>query len=215
MSGRTYSRREQYEEIERECMGTLNPLRFELKQRHTATVMKNGHIRLESHYYSVPYKLIGKKVNILYNNRQVDIFLKYEKVASHKRGYKPYGYTTDVNHLASSQRALTDWSTDKFLSKAAAIHPDVENYIRQVIDEKKHPEQAYKSCRGILSFAVRVGEKRLVNACRWASAYGLYNYPAVEKILQNKQDEIPLEENRVEEPTMPSHDNIRGKEYFE
>lgn len=215
MSKRTYSRRDQYEEIEREYMGSLNPLRFELKQRHTATVMKNGHIRLDNHYYSVPYKHIGKRVNILYNNRQVDIFLKYENIASHKRGYKPYGYTTDVNHLASNQRILTDWNTDKFLSEAAAIHPDVESYLRRVIEEKKHPEQAYKSCRGILSFSVRVGKKRLVNACRWASTYGLYNYPAIEKILHNRQDEVPLEENRMEEVSMPSHENIRGKEYFE
>lgn len=39
-SGRSYTRREQYKEIEREYMGPLNPIHFELKQRHTATVQK-------------------------------------------------------------------------------------------------------------------------------------------------------------------------------
>ena len=40
LTGRTYSRREQYEEIERAYMHPLNSIHFELKQRHTVTVMK-------------------------------------------------------------------------------------------------------------------------------------------------------------------------------
>ena len=215
LSGRSYSRREQYEEIERDCMGPLNPLRFELKQRHTATVQKNGYIRLERHYYSVPYPHIGKKVNVLYNNTVVEIYLKYEKVAVHKRNHKPYGYTYIPEHQASSQRVITDWNPERFLAEAACIHAVVENYIRHVIEAKPYPEQAYKSCRGILSFASRVGRKRLINACIWASSCGLYNYPAIEEILKNRQDELPLEEDaRTEGTNMPAHENIRGKEYY-
>lgn len=216
LTGRSYSRREQHEEIERDCMGSLNPIRFELKRRHVATVQRNGYARLESHYYSVPYRHIGKKVNILYNSEKVEIYLKYEKVAVHQRGYKPYGYTHDVDHLAPGQRVPVDWNPGKYLSEAASMHPDVEDYIRHVIEVKVHPEQACKSCRGILNFASRVGEKRLVNACRWASSHGLYNYPAIEEILKNRQDELPLEENEDdnERSGMPSRENIRGKEYY-
>lgn len=216
LTGRDYSRREQYEEIERAFMGPLNPLRFELKQRHTATVQKNGYIRLEKHYYSVPYKHIGKKVNVLYTTTVVDIYLNYEKIATHGRSYKPHGYTYHIDHLASCQRVITDWNPQKFLAEAASIHSDVESHIRQVIELKPHPEQAYKSCRGILSFASRVGRKRLINACRWASCHGLYNYPAIEKILKNRQDELPLEDyaEQEEQRGMPAHENIRGKEYY-
>lgn len=213
--GRTYSRREQYEEIERDCMRPLTPIRFELKERHTATVMKNGHIRVENHYYSVPCKYIGKKVNVLYNTREIEAFFRYEKIATHTRSFRPYGYTTREEHLASRHRFMTDWNPDKFLAEAASIHPDVEAYIRRVMDEKKHPEQAYKSCRGILNFAARVGCKRLINACRWASSSGLYNYPAIADILKNRQDELPLEDNRDESIPMPCHENIRGKEYYQ
>ena len=46
MTDRKYSRREQFEEIERDSLRKLNPIRFELKQRYRATVMKNGHVRL-------------------------------------------------------------------------------------------------------------------------------------------------------------------------
>ena len=55
-----------------------------------------------------------------------------------------------------------------------------------VLEHKTYPEQAYKSCAGILSFARQVGAKRLINVCRYADSYGLYNYPAIEKILNNR-----------------------------
>ncbi|WP_455674577.1 IS21 family transposase [Phocaeicola sp.] len=44
--GRNYSRREQFEEIERPALGKLNPIRYELRKSTVLTVMKNGHVRL-------------------------------------------------------------------------------------------------------------------------------------------------------------------------
>ncbi|KAA6306967.1 hypothetical protein EZS27_041369, partial [termite gut metagenome] len=80
--------------------------------------------------------------------------------------------------MASNQRSFTEWNPYRFIQEASQIHQDVAIYITKVLEEKKHPEQAYKSCSGILSFARRVGHKRLINACRWADSHGLYNYPA-------------------------------------
>jgi hypothetical protein len=128
--------------------------------------------------------------------------------------YSRFKYTTSREHLASNILSYTDWDPDKFIQEASLIHRDVASYIKRVLEEKTHPEQASKSCSGILSFARRVGHKRLINACRWADSYGLYNYPAIERILNNRQDELPLEEDRGTERDILSHDNIRGKEYY-
>ena len=215
-SGRSYSRRDQFEEIERLTLRPLNPIGYELKKQSVVTVMKNGHVRLseDAHYYSVPCKYIGKKVKLLYSSTRVDIYYRYEKISEHERSYSRFRYTTDQEHLASHHRAYSEWSAEKFINEATVIHPDLGVYIAKVIENKTHPEQAYKSVQGILSFARRVGEKRLINACRWADSYGLYNYPAVESILNNHQDEIPLENEQELNKSTPIHKNIRGKEYY-
>ncbi|KAA6322960.1 hypothetical protein EZS27_027550 [termite gut metagenome] len=111
-SGRNYSRREQFEEIERNALGALNPIRYEIKKQALVTVMKNGHIRLseDSHYYSVPYQHIGKRVKILYTSTSVEVFFAYEKIAEHVRSYTRFKYTSKQNHLASNQRSFTEWS---------------------------------------------------------------------------------------------------------
>lgn len=217
MSGRTYSRRDQFEELERMCLRPLNPIRFELKERHTATVQRNGHIRLEKHYYSVPHRFIGRKVNILYDSRTVEVYLGGDRVATHARGYRPYGYTTEESHLASAHRDLSGWSAEGFLRQGARIHPDVEDFLRHVIESKAHPEQAYKSCKGILAFASRVGNDRLVRACRRAASSGPYNYNAVDTILRSRHDSLDedlCDEDNADIADMPQHANIRGKEYY-
>ena len=42
--GRNYSRREQFEELERACLRPLPPYRYEFRQQAIVTVMKNGHV---------------------------------------------------------------------------------------------------------------------------------------------------------------------------
>ena len=85
-------------------------------------------------------------------------------------------------------------------------------YILKILDRKQHPEQAYKSCVGILGFAKKVGNDRLTKACQRALGYGIYNYKTIQKILEMGLDTQMEEEESVE---MPQHDNIRGEEYYQ
>lgn len=98
------------------------------------------------------------------------------------------------------------------MDQAKAIDPSVEYYISQVLAKKQHPEQAYKSCQDILSFSKRVGQVRLIKACKRAHEIGYYNYKIIEDILKNNLDRY--EEEPVVEP-MPTHENIRGGNYYQ
>lgn len=215
LQGRNYSRRQQFEEVERVALAPLPVLRYELKKQFHATVMKNGHVNLgvDKHYYSVPYRFIGKKVKLLYSGSSVEVFYHYERIAMHHRIKSPYMYTTDKDHMATTHQFVTDWTPDKFLVWAAAIHEDVRLYILRILERKQHPEQAYKSCVGILGFARKAGNERLAVACRRALDYGIYNYKTIQSILENKMDNYE-DSLFADELPMPHHDNIRGEDYY-
>ena len=213
-SGRDYSRRDQFEDIERGTLGRLNALRYEIKEQYIVTVMKNGHVRLakDVHYYSVPYNYIGKKVKLLYTSVLVEVYYRYELVASHSRSYHRHRYTTNEEHLASQHRFITEWSPENFIRLGSEIHEDVAHYLNKVLEMKPYPEQAYKTCTGILSFARRVGADRLIAACRWADALGQYSYRVIEEILYKRLDQLPRNEDTGQ---IPAHGNIRGKDYYQ
>ena len=216
LTGRNYSRREQFEEVERIALAPLPPLRYELKKEHFITVAKNGHVSLsvDKHYYSVPYRFIGKKVKLMYSRSVVEVFYHYERIAIHKRIKSPYNYTTDKDHLASAHRFVSDWTPERFLSWAGDIHEDVQLYILKVLDRKQHPEQAYKSCIGILSFGKKVGNDRLTKACQRALGYGLYNYKTIQSILEKGMD-LYDDADEKGQLQMPLHENIRGENYYQ
>lgn len=215
LKGRNYSRRTQFEEIERHTLQPLPPLRYEFKKQLYVTVAQNGHVCLseDKHYYSVPYLYLRKKVKLMYSRQRVEIFYNYECIASHKRQISPYNYTTDKEHLASTHRFVADWSPQRFINWAEAIHQDVKFYIVNVLDKKQHPEQAYKSCVGILSLAKKFGNERLIKACQRAMDYELFNYKTIQQILEKGLDR-QTEEDEAKQLKMPLHDNIRGEEYY-
>jgi len=214
--GRSYSRREQFEEVERSALQPLPAYRYECKQQQVVTVMKNGHVCLgaDKHYYSVPYRYIGKKVKVLFTREQVEIFYKYESIAVHPREYKKHHYTTQSGHLASAHQYLSDWTAEKFIEQARLIDEEVAQYVLAVIEHKAHPEQAYKSCSGILSLLRKVGRQRLTMACRRANEYGVYNYAIIVQILEKGLDAL-TEEEQQEQQVMPAHHNIRGSSYYQ
>jgi len=187
--------------------------RYGIKSKRVATVMKNNHICLgeDKHYYSVPYRFIGKRVNVLYNADSIDIYYRNERIASHKRNLRPFLYTTDPNHLASKHNFLTDWTPDKFIERATDIGEDTKAYIIEILGKRQHPEQAYRTCQGILSLSARVGNERLNAACRRAHFFGDYSYKTIVTILQKRLESETLD---LEQPIMPKHGNIRGGIYY-
>ena len=213
--GRNYSRWEQFVESEQGQLQPLPESRYELRSFAVVTVMKNGHVNLsvDKHYYSVPYAYISKKVRILYSKSTVEIYYKYELIARHDRVRSAHNYTTDSSHLATQHQVMAEWNPDYFMEQARGISPEVEFYIAQVLQRKQHPEQAYKSCQGILSFAKRVGHQRLIKACERAHAYGIYHFRAIEDIL-NKGLDLQTPEDEAGR-AMPAHKNIRGKTYYQ
>jgi transposase len=213
LTGKDCSRTDQWL-LELPSLHALPSQRYEMRKIKQATVHRNGHVYLteDKHYYSVPYELIGKKISLQYSRSKVELYLDYELIASHKRIRSPHNYTTEPSHMPPEHRYVTEWSPDFFINKAKAIDPLVEYFIKEVLARKQHPEQAYKSCQGILSLEKRVGTKRLIKACKRAHEFGYYNYKIIDDILKKNLDQFDEDPSNQ---SMPAHENIRGADYYQ
>jgi transposase len=216
LTGRSYSRLKLFNEVEKQELDPLPVEWFYIKSQHIATVMQNGHVLLskDKHYYSVPYQFIRKKVKILYSKHAIEIFYKHTRIAIHERNYKKYDYTTNTDHLASTHKFMTEWTPQRFIQWADTIDESVKEYICKVLEMKQHPEQAYKSCLGILSMIKKqhIGKQRLIMACRHGLDFGVYNYQMIKNILEKELDK--LHQLPGKETCLPDHPNIRGNKYY-
>ena len=103
--------------------------------------------------------------------------------------------------------------TTRFIDFASSIDTYVGEYILQIIESRNHPEQAFKSCIGILSFEKKVGKELLINACKRALDFQTYSFKIIQNILENNIDQAEYEDEL--DQNLPEHSNIRGKKDFQ
>ena len=219
MSGRKESRRELFEEVEKEYLQPLPAVRFQMKARKTVTVMKNSYVMLNKHHYSVPKEYIGKRVDIVYDADSLQIYHGLKLVTSHMRNDTPYGYTQKEAHRLPGRHGSYEKDLGEIYERAGAIDNILLNYLREVAAQKKYLPLAFRTCRGIMSLEKKYGLARLVAACACASEGRQYGYNEVQEILKRGDDVsfMPLEDDTPDasrDYKPQTHNNIRGREYY-
>ncbi|MGK7392753.1 MAG: IS21 family transposase [Candidatus Cyclobacteriaceae bacterium M2_1C_046] len=214
MQQKPYCREERFLAEEKKCLMPLPEQLFEIKYYNELTVAKNNHLYLsqDKHYYSVPYKLIGHKVKIIYTRSMVYIFSKGKQVAVHIRGFKQGGYTTDKEHLCSQHRHYRDRSPEYYLQQAKKRSASLHELVGLIFNQNRYPEQLYKTCDGLFSLHRMAEADPFEKACQIAIEHQSYSYMFVKNILENNmtrsQEDIP-------DKPLPSHRNLRGKEHYQ
>jgi transposase len=213
------SRRQLFEQIEREALNPLRTERFPLKKISFATVQLNYHaeLREDLHFYSVPHYLRRREpttqVKIVYDDRVVAIYWDNTRVAQHRRDRKPGGYTTLAEHMPPQHRWYAEWSPERFRSWARVVGPQTEALIAAVLESRTYTPQAYRSCLGILNLVKHHGALRLEKACAKALQLGCISCRRIRNILA-----LGLEEDSHPQldlaPALPAHENLRGSEYY-
>jgi len=212
------SRRDMFVESEKEELNSLPTNRYHLRRiASNRTVQYNYHVYLpeDRHYYSVPtyYRKKKAKVDVYYTSNAVEIFHNNQRICTHRRDRKTGGYTTDKNHMPKNHRYIADWSPERFIFLASQKGPEVKIMVQSILKEKKFPEQAFKSCSGVIHLSKKFGDVRLAKACKRAISYGTYSYQTVKEILlknldKNDEEQLPL--------MLPvEHENVRGSDYYE
>ena len=219
MSGRNESRRELFEEVEKDYLQPLPAVRYQMKARKTVTVLKNSYVLLNRHHYSVPREYIGKRVDIIYDSDTLQIFHGLKLVTCHQRDDTPYGYTQKEAHNLPGRHGSYEKDLDEVYERAGAIDNILLNYLKEVTVQKKYLPQAFRTCRGIMSLEGKYGLARLVAACACASEGRLYGYNEVREILERGDDVdfMPSDDEHPESAPghLPqTHRNIRGREYY-
>jgi transposase len=207
-----HSRREFFEVLDRPALKPLPELPYEFAIWKKARVNSDYHVEFEKHYYSVPHTLIHKAVYVRATEAAIEIFFKNRRVASHRRTNTLGRHTTLSEHMPPAHQKYQEWSPDRFTRWAQTIGPHTTQLVQTLLASRKHPQQAYRSCLGLLRLASRYSEERLEAACRRALPAGIHSYKGVKNILDAKLDQIEPEEPAPNVPT--SHENIRGQTYY-
>jgi transposase len=178
-----------------------------------ARVNIDYHVELDGHYYSVPHALIHEHVELRSTATTVEAFHRGKRIASHARSSERGRHTTVDEHMPAAHREHRDWSPSRLLSWATSIGPSTAALVEAILRERRHPEQGYRSCLGILRLGKRYGHERLEAATTRALGVGARSYRHVDSILKRGLDRVALEEPATDRPPV-DHENVRGRDYY-
>ncbi|MEA2843050.1 MAG: hypothetical protein QOJ69_721 [Actinomycetota bacterium] len=209
------SRASLFAEVDRPALRPLPATRYEFATWRRAKVNIDYHVELraERHYYSVPYRLAGEAVDLRLSAAVVEVFHRHRRVASHPRSFSA-GFTTDDAHMPESHRRHAAWTPGRIVSWAAVTGPATAKLVETVLAARRHPEQGFRSCLGIVSLGKRYGTERVEAACTRALAARAHSYRSVESILRTGLDRKPLPTENPPAPAHPDHANLRGPGYY-
>jgi transposase len=210
-----FSRTELFESVDKPALKPLPERPYEITHFKTATVGFNYHIELheDRHFYSVPYAYARKEVTAAYTTRTVEIYYDNQRIAFHKRAFKP-GYTTEREHRPAHHRFYLDWTPERITSWAADVSIHTKTIVKTILERAAYPDQAFRSCVGIINLSKKYHTDRLDMAARMAISDGTFNYQAVKKILERERDLVATKDER-NQFQLPLHENLRGQAAYQ
>jgi transposase len=207
------SRSDLFQSLDRPALKALPLTPYVYAEWKLVRVHIDYHVDIDGHYYSVPYRLVKQQLDARITENTIEVFNKSERVASHLRSWLKGHHTTLDAHRPEAHRHYGDWSPERFISWAEKIGSATGQVITVVLQERRHPEQGYRSCLGILRLAKAYSDARLEAACTRALLLGTCRYKSIESILKHGLDSKPVVVE--EESALPQqHENVRGSAYY-
>jgi transposase len=206
------SRKEMFDELDRPALRPLPLTPFEAAEWKKAKVGIDYHVVFKKHYYSVPYALIKRSVDIRATAETVEVYFNNKRVASHKREETPGGYSTYTEHMPASHRFYTEWNPERFYKWAGKTGELTLELVERIFASCRHPEQGYRACLGLMRLESRYGKERVEAAVRRALSFDYHSYKGVKRILEAGLDRVEIDS--VPAASVKNHVNIRGTGYY-
>jgi transposase len=206
------SRNSWFDTQEKDKLLPLPEQPFELATWSRAKVNIDYHVVVENHFYSVPYSLIHRQLDVRLTEQTVELFHDGKRVAAHQRSRLPGKFSTIDEHRPKSHQRYLEWTPGRIVEWARKIGPQCGRVVEYILAHKPHPEMGFRSCLGIIRLGKGAGEQRLEAACGRALRFGTCSYQSIKSILESGLD------RHAEEPELPlptaSHENVRGHDYY-
>lgn len=112
-----------FNKIERPALRALPERPYSFATWKKAKVHLDYHVKVERAYYSVPYKLIGKTVDVRLSAHTIEIFHRQKLVAAHARTRNRGHFTTAADHRPERHNAVIELTQERLMQRALAIGP--------------------------------------------------------------------------------------------
>ena len=169
-------------------------------------------INIEGVAYSVPYRLIGRHVDVFCTVSLVSIFHKGQRVAAHARQDAELGRPTVTldEHRPPNHRAAALLTPEAIRAEASSLGGALGLLADRIFADADHPDQAARQVAGLLRLGQMHGTVALQAAATAALSANVRSCRFVQHLLAKGRIDA------LEDPAggLGPHANLRGPAYY-
>lgn len=208
-----HSRASLFELIDRPALLPLPATSFSYEAMQVGlAVGADYHVQFEGSSYSVPYHLIGERVDLRVQRGAVEVWRQGQRLAIHLRS--PRGARiTDPAHMPAKHRMWKERDRD-LTGWAAEYGPSVLQICTQHATAKRPQYHRRRTIKYLRELGRVSGRERFEAACARALEIGATEPSNIENILRHGLDRGSRDADEAAPPPR-MHANVRGRSYFD
>jgi transposase len=184
---------ERFESVEKAALLELPASPYDLGIWKQAKLHPDCHVVVDGAYYSAPHRLIGRRLWVRTNGRDVEIYHDYERVATHE--WAPPGVRrTNPAHYPPYKTMFLMATPAWCRHRAGEIGESTTAVVEGLLGDR--PLDRLRSVQALLRLGEKYGERRLEAACRRALLFDETSYTTIKRILKRGLEGDPLPETR-------------------
>jgi len=204
------SRRERFNQVERDTLRPLLPAPYEYAEYVAiASVPQDYHVCVHMHFYSVPNRLVGKKVEARITEDRVEILCGRKRVAFHVRSHVKGESTTLPEHQTEAHRAMGDRTPERLLAWGKEAGPHVLRFMQHQLDKGSNPGLGFPACDSIKGLAKVHGTALINEMARRTLAQPSPTITALKRFLSNQTQATQTAPPTNKRPVR-QNSNLRG-----
>ena len=196
MKGRGHSRSFFYEK-EKSELRALPRDQYELSYFKVAKVHPDCHIQHLRNFYSVPYKYVGREVEVKYNGSMIHIYYETKRIASHSIVKGHTHYQTNPAHYPEDKIVEINYHLSQARVQAKRIGSNMVYLIEKLIKMDRFPLKTLRKVQGVLGLSKMFECEALDYAAGLSLEHDRLTYQGVKSFAKNYKY---IEEKRFEAP---------------
>lgn len=143
------------------------------------------HFQHQKNHYSVPYKYVGKEIDIKFNNKMVHAYYNGLRIATHSNLSGTYHWSTNESHYPDKKHIEFNYHISKGKEKAKGVGENTATLINRLFAKEKHPLKNLRKVQGILRLVNKYSKEAVEYACEQALDFDRLNYDNIKLFAKN------------------------------
>lgn len=203
------SRASRFAELDQPLLQALPADPYELAEWSGPVLVDSGyHVLVRQHWYSVPHRLVGERVEARVTVRSVEFFHLGHRVACHLRSDAKGDLTTQPEHAPEAHRAYAERTPERYEAWAQTVGPATLQVVRRQF-EGRPPALGLPACDTLRRLARDHGTEALESAAARAIEIQSPTLKSVRSLLSTGRFRRQRQEEH--QGTLPLHHNVRGR----